>query len=195
MAKLYFNYAAMNAGKSTILLQSSYNYQERGMHTLLLKPKVDDRSANAAHIASRIGLTALADCFAPEDDLEAHILKAHTEQPIDCVLIDEAQFLSKEQVWQLSRVSDAHRIPIMCYGLRTDFQGELFPGSMALLAIADDIRELRTLCWCGRKATMTLRLDGAGQPVMEGAQVEIGGNEKYMSLCRKHWVKKEIRRA
>jgi len=193
MAKLYFNYAAMNAGKSTILLQSSYNYKERGMHTLLLKPVIDDRGSKADHIASRIGITAQADCFGPEDNLETHILASHKTKPLDCVLLDEAQFLTKEQVWQLSRVSDQHRIPVMCYGLRTDFRGELFPGSMALLAIADDIRELRTLCWCGRKATMTLRLDGSGQAVTEGDQVEIGGNEKYMSLCRKHWVSKCVK--
>jgi len=195
MAKLYFNYAAMNAGKSTILLQSSYNYHERGMHTLLLKPIIDTRAENDDHIASRIGLTAKADCFCPEADLEAHILKAHGEKAIDCVFIDEAQFLSVEQVWQLARVADDHRIPVMCYGLRTDFQGELFPGSQALLAVADDIRELRTLCWCGKKATMTLRMDGSGKAVTQGDQIEIGGNDRYISLCRKHWLAKGIRQA
>ncbi len=192
MAKLYFNYAAMNAGKSTILLQSSYNYRERGMHTLLLKPAVDDREAKWDHIASRIGLEAQADCFEPDQDLEAHIKSAHDAQPLDCVLVDEAQFLTEAQVWQLSRVSDHHGIPVMCYGLRTDFQGALFPGSKALLAIADDLRELRTLCWCGKKAIMTLRIDASGKPVIEGEQVEIGGNDRYMSLCRKHWVAKTI---
>lgn len=193
MAKLYFNYAAMNAGKSTILLQSSYNYHERGMQTLLMKPVIDTRDENSDHIASRIGLTAKADCFHKGEDLEAHIAEAHIQNPIDCVFVDEAQFLTKEQVWQLSRVADVHRIPVMCYGLRTDFQGEMFPGSSALLAIADDIRELRTLCWCGRKATMTLRIDGSGKAVTEGDQVEIGGNDRYKSLCRKHWVTKTVR--
>lgn len=181
----------MNAGKSTILLQSSHNYHERGMRTLLLKPVVDDRDGNAKYITSRIGLKAEADCFNPGDDLEHHILTAHKENPVNCVLVDESQFLMTEQVWQLSRIADIHRIPVMCYGLRTDFQGELFPGSMALLAIADDIRELRTLCWCGRKAIMTLRIDASGHAVTQGAQVEIGGNDRYISLCRKHWVTKE----
>ena len=193
MAKLYFNYAAMNAGKSTILLQSSYNYHERGMQTLLLKPAIDNRENLVDHIKSRIGIKAEADCFQPGDDLEAHILRAHEQKPLDCVLVDEAQFLSVDQVWQLSRVADNHRIPVMCYGLRTDFQGELFPGSMALLAVADDIRELRTLCWCGKKATMTLRIDASGKAVTQGEQVEIGGNDRYISLCRKHWIAQDVR--
>jgi len=193
MAKLYFNYAAMNAGKSTILLQSSYNYHERGMQTLLMKPVIDTRDALADHIASRIGLKARADCFKDDDDLESHIKEVHADTPLDCVFVDEAQFLTKVQVWQLSRVADVHKIPVMCYGLRTDFQGELFPGSSALLAIADDIRELRTLCWCGRKATMNLRVDGSGKAVTEGDQVEIGGNNRYKSLCRQHWVSKTVR--
>ncbi|WP_409433350.1 thymidine kinase [Litorimonas sp. RW-G-Af-16] len=187
MSKLYFNYAAMNAGKSTILLQSSYNYIERGMHTLLLKPAIDNRENADTQILSRIGLNAEADVFQTETDLEQYILEAHGAKPIDCVLIDEAQFLTRDQVWQLSHVSDDHRIPIMCYGLRTDFAGRLFPGSQALLAIADDLREIRTLCWCGRKATMTLRVDSKGEAVTKGRQVEIGGNERYVSLCRKHW--------
>jgi len=184
----------MNAGKSTILLQSSYNYHERGMHTLLLKPLIDTRAEND-DIASRIGLTAKADCFCPKTDLEAHILKSHDERAIDCIFIDEAQFLSVEQVWQLARIADDYRIPVMCYGLRTDFQGELFPGSQALLAIADDIRELRTLCWCGKKATMTLRMDRSGKAVTQGHQIEIGGNDRYISLCRKHWRVQDIRQA
>lgn len=195
MAKLYFNYAAMNAGKSTILLQSSYNYHERGMQTLLMKPVIDNRDSKADHIASRIGLTAIADCFEKSDNLEDRITAVHAERPLNCVFVDEAQFLTKEQVWELSRVADIHKIPVMCYGLRTDFQGEMFPGSSALLAIADDIRELRTLCWCGRKATMTLRIDEAGEAVTEGDQVEIGGNDRYMSLCRKHWVTKTVKSA
>lgn len=193
MAKLYFNFSAMNAGKSTILLQSSYNYHERGMNTLLLKPVIDSRDAKADHISSRIGLEAKADMFTPQDDLEAHIVKAHTVSPLDCVLLDEAQFLSKEQVWQLSRVGDDYGIPVMCYGLRTDFKGELFPGSAALLAIADVIREIRTLCWCGKKATMTLRIEKDGSAVTQGEQVEVGGNDRYVSLCRKHWRAKKIK--
>jgi len=192
MAKLYFNFSAMNAGKSTILLQSSYNYYERGMHTLLLKPALDNRDDKTELITSRIGLEAKADLFTDEDDLEAHILAAHSEKPINCVLLDEAQFLTHEQVWQLSRVSDDHRIPIMCYGLRTDFLGQLFPGSAALLALADDIREIRTLCWCGKKATMNMRVDASGQAVTQGEQIEVGGNERYITLCRKHWRDKHI---
>ncbi len=192
MAKLYFNFSAMNAGKSTILLQSSYNYFERGMHTLLLKPALDDRDEKFEQISSRIGLEAKADLFTAEDDLEAHILASHASKPINCVLLDEAQFLTHDQVWQLSRVSDDHRIPIMCYGLRTDFQGNLFPGSAALLAIADDIREIRTLCWCGKKATMNMRVDGDGKAVTTGEQIEVGGNERYITLCRKHWREQHI---
>ena len=195
MAKLYFNFSAMNAGKSTILLQSSYNYFERGMHTLLLKPALDDRDDKKQFISSRIGLEAEADLFSDEDDLEAHILASHAKKPINCVLLDEAQFLTHEQVWQLSRVSDDQRIPIMCYGLRTDFMGQLFTGSAALLALADDIREIRTLCWCGKKATMNMRVDGAGQAVTHGAQIEVGGNERYITLCRKHWRDKHINAA
>ena len=192
MAKLYFNFSAMNAGKSTILLQSSYNYFERGMHTLLLKPIIDNRDDSGALITSRIGLEARADTFCEEIDLEKHILKSHQEKRIDCVLLDEAQFLTRDQVWQLARVTDDHGIPIMCYGLRTDFQGRLFPGSAALLAIADDIREIRTLCWCGRKATMNMRVDATGGAVTEGDQVEVGGNERYITLCRRHWREKLI---
>lgn len=192
MAKLYFNFSAMNAGKSTILLQSSYNYYERGMHTLLLKPVIDDRDGQTHLITSRIGLEAVADTFSEEDDLEAHILKRHNEKAIDCVLLDEAQFLTRNQVWQLSQVSDDHRIPIMCYGLRTDFKGSLFPGSAALLALADDIREIRTLCWCGKKATMNMRVTEGGEAVTEGEQIEVGGNDRYITLCRKHWRAKEI---
>jgi len=192
MAKLYFNFSAMNAGKSTILLQSSYNYFERGMHTLLLKPVIDNREDSGSSITSRIGLESKADTFCEEIDLEKHILKSHKEKRIDCVLLDEAQFLTRDQVWQLARVSDDHGIPIMCYGLRTDFQGRLFPGSAALLAIADDIREIRTLCWCGRKATMNMRVDATGGAVTEGDQVEVGGNERYITLCRRHWREKLI---
>lgn len=191
MAKLYFNYSAMNAGKTTIMLQSSYNYHERGMRTLLMKPSVDTRETARAEIISRIGLSAEADLIRPEDDLEAHILQAHEKAPLNCVLIDEAQFLSEDQVWQLARVADEMRLPVMCYGLRTDFRGKLFPGSAALLAVADNIKEIKTLCWCGRKATMTLRVSKSGAAVTRGKQVEIGGNDRYITLCRKHWLAKD----
>ena len=195
MAKLYFNYSAMNAGKTTILLQSSYNYHERGMRTLLIKPSVDTRETEQAEIMSRIGLAADANLVGPKDDLIKHISAAHKDAPLDCVLVDEAQFLTEKQVWQLSHVADNMRLPIMCYGLRTDFQGNLFPGSAALLAIADNIKEIKTLCWCGRKATMTLRVSRTGKAVTRGAQVEIGGNDRYVTLCRKHWVAKETQAA
>ena len=185
MAKLYFCYASMNAGKSTILLQAAYNYRERGMTPMLFTAALDDR-AGLCRIASRIGLEAEALMFAEGDDL-FEVIKADTK-PCDAVLIDEAQFLSEAQVWQLARVADELSIPVLCYGLRTDFQGKMFPGSAALLAIADTLREIRTICWCGSKATMVLRLDTDGKPVTEGAQVAIGGNESYVSLCRKHWL-------
>lgn len=192
MAKLYFNYGAMNAGKSTILLQAAYNYEERGMRTLLLKPEIDNRSPDSDAIASRIGIQGQADVFCKNTDLEAYIIQKSKDAPLNCVLLDEAQFLSKEQVWQLSRVADATKIPIMCYGLRTDFKGELFTGSAALLAIADNIKEIKTLCWCGRKATMTLRIASDGQADTAGTQIEIGGNERYISLCRRHWAAERI---
>lgn len=187
MAKLYFNYSAMNAGKSTILLQASHNYQERGMATLLLTAQLDTR-AGVGHIASRIGLQADAHLFNSETDLAALISDAHSNSALSCVLVDEAQFLSPEQVWQLAQISDALNIPIMCYGLRTDFQGKLFPGSATLLAIADNLREIRTICHCGRKATMVVRQSADGKIAKSGAQIEIGGNDKYISLCRKHWA-------
>lgn len=186
MAKLYFSYASMNAGKSTILLQASYNYRERGMTTLLFTAAFDDR-AGVGRIASRIGFDAQAELYAPGDDLYARIATAREEGPLDCVFFDEAQFLTTEQVWQLARVADRLGIPVMCYGLRTDFQGKLFPGSAELLAIADDLREIRTICECGRKATMVVRLDGDGNVALEGDQVFIGGNDSYVSLCRRHW--------
>ena len=186
MAKLYFSYAAMNAGKSTILLQASHNYQERGMHTLLLTARLDDR-VGEGKIGSRIGLQAPALVFSQDTDMMAAIGAAHDQKPVGCVMVDEAQFLSDGQVWQLSRVADDMRIPVMCYGLRTDFQGNLFPGSARLLAIADVIREIRTICHCGSKATMVVRQDEQGAVIREGAQIEIGGNERYISLCRRHW--------
>lgn len=186
MAKLYFNYSAMNAGKSAILLQAAHNYRERGMHVLLMKPEVDRREG-AGTIRSRIGLSAPADTFGPETDLEAHILDHHARKPLACVLIDEAQFLTRDQAWQVARVSDGAGIPVLCYGIRTDFRGELFAGSAVLLAIADSLREIRTICWCGRKASMVARVGPDGVVVREGTQVEIGGNERYASLCRAHW--------
>ncbi|MEP4031770.1 thymidine kinase [Roseibium polysiphoniae] len=192
MAKLYFNYSSMNAGKSTVLLQASYNYEERGMNTLLLIAALDDR-AGKGKIASRIGLGADADIFSNDDDLFAHVEQARSERDIHAIFVDEAQFLSEEQVWQLARVADTMRIPVMCFGLRTDFQGKLFPGSAALLALADNLKEIKTICWCGRKATMVARMDASGQVVEEGDQVVIGGDETYVSLCRNHWSERQLK--
>lgn len=192
MAKLYFNYSAMNAGKSTILLQASHNYVERGMDTMKLTARLDDREGRTGVISSRIGISDDADKFAEGDDLLGLVRARHQAAPINCVLVDEAQFLTKDQVWQLASVADDLGIPVMCYGLRTDFQGELFPGSATLLAVADNLREIRTICWCGSKATMVVRLDQDGKPIDEGDQVEIGGNDKYISLCRKHWLSRDL---
>jgi len=186
MAKLYFYYAAMNAGKSTVLLQSSHNYRERGMHTLLFTPAIDNRHGEG-RIRSRIGLDAGAIPLQASDDILTRVSTEHARQPVACVLVDEAQFLTPTQVWQLSDVADRLGIPVPCYGLRTDFQGQLFPGSAALLGIADDLTELKTICHCGRKATMNLRVDAQGRGVREGAQVEIGGNERYVAMCRRHY--------
>jgi thymidine kinase len=186
VAKVYFYYSAMNAGKSTVLLQSSHNYRERGLRTLLFTPAIDTRHG-AGRIASRIGLAADAIALSPADDLLANVRTAHGAAPIACVLIDEAQFLTAAQVWQCSDIADTLGIPVLCYGLRTDFQGQLFPGSAALLAIADDLTELKTICQCGRKATMNLRIDAHGRGVREGAQVEIGGNDRYIAMCRRHF--------
>jgi thymidine kinase len=186
MAKLYFHYATMNAGKSTLLLQAAHNYRERGMNTLLYTARFDDR-AGSGKIGSRIGLTAEARTFGGDTDLFSEIGEHLEHENLHCLFLDEAQFLSGEQVWQLARVADRLGIPVMCYGLRTDFQGKLFPGSKALLAIADDLREVRTICRCGRKATMVVRLGADGKVVKDGAQVEIGGNDRYVSLCRQHF--------
>ncbi|MCR2833138.1 thymidine kinase [Parerythrobacter lacustris] len=186
MAKLYFYYASMNAGKSTTLLQADFNYRERGMATMLWTAALDDRS-DGKPIASRIGLEAGANLFEPDTDLWARVMAAHRAEPLHCVLIDEAQFLTKDQVWQCARLADEARIPVLCYGLRTDFLGELFPGSAALLGIADSLTELKAICHCGRKATMNLRVDASGAAVKQGAQTEIGGNDRYVSLCRKHF--------
>lgn len=191
MAKLYFNFSAMNAGKSTLLLQASYNYQERGMRSLLFTAALDDRT-KVGEISSRIGLRSDALIFDANLDLFACIEDQIAKQDIHAVFIDEAQFLSEVQVWQLARVADHLRIPVMAYGLRTDFQGEMFPGSAALLAIADILREVRTICWCGSKATMVARLDENGHIVEEGDQVVIGGEESYISLCRKHWQLRQL---
>lgn len=186
MAKLYFQYSTMNAGKSTLLLQASHNYRERGMETYLLTAQLD-RRAGAGRIASRIGIGEEADTFATDADLFAKITARLERGKIACVFIDESQFLSEAQVWQLARAVDDLRVPIMCYGLRVDFMGKLFPGSAALLALADEMREVRTICHCGKKATMVVRQDQDGKALKEGAQVQIGGNETYVSLCRKHW--------
>jgi len=187
MAKLYFYYASMNAGKSTTLLQADFNYRERGMQTMLWTALLDDRGEDKA-IESRIGLGADAHRYGPDTDLWGQVSAAHELEPLDCVLVDEAQFLTKAQVWQLARLADEAGIPILCYGLRTDFQGELFPGSAALLGIADALVELKAVCHCGRKATMNLRVDASGAPVSEGAQTEIGGNDRYVALCRRHFT-------
>ena len=183
MAKLYFNYSSMNAGKTTVLLQSAHNYRERGMNPLLFTPKLDDRYGSGL-IKSRIGLQAMATIFTSEDDLYEFTREQLEQQNIHCVLVDEAQFLSREQVYQLTEIVDRLNIPVLCFGLRTDFQGELFEGSTHLLAWADELSEIRTICHTGRKATMVVRLDDKGYALKEGAQVEIGGNERYVSVSR-----------
>ena len=186
MSKLYFYYSAMNAGKSTVLLQSSYNYHERGMRTLLFTPSIDTR-AGVGMIASRIGLSSSAIPLKPTDNLFEAVRSAHAESAVACVLVDEAQFLTREQVVQASDIADTLRIPVLCYGLRTDFQAKLFPGSAELLGLADNLIELKTICHCGRKATMNLRVDPNGKAVREGAQVETGGNDRYVAMCRRHF--------
>jgi thymidine kinase len=186
MAKLYFHYSTMNAGKSTLLLQASHNYHERGMQTYLITAQLDTR-AGQGRIGSRIGIGADADTFAPDEDVFSKIKDRLDQGPCACVFVDEAQFLSPQQVWQLARVVDDLNVPIMCYGLRVDFQGKLFPGSATLLALADEMREIRTICHCGKKATMVIRQDETGQAITDGAQIQIGGNETYVSLCRRHW--------
>lgn len=186
MAQLYFYYSAMNAGKSTSLLQSSYNYRERGMNTLVMTASIDNRYGTGK-VASRIGIETEARVFADDDNLTEMITQVCQQQTLHCILIDESQFLSKEQVRQLTYVVDILDIPVLCYGLKTDFQGELFSGSQYLLAWADKLVELKTICHCGRKANMVVRLDGEGKPMKEGEQVAIGGNESYESVCRKHF--------
>jgi thymidine kinase len=188
MAKLYFYFSAMNAGKSTTLLQSSYNYRERGMQTLLLTPSIDTRYQSGM-IHSRIGLSQSALIFQKDDDLYQLFIAQH--QPYACVLIDEAQFLTRNQVHQLTEITDQLAVPVLAYGLRTDFRGELFEGSHYLLAWADELIELKTICHCGRKATMILRLNEQGEVVLDGEQVLIGGNNTYTSTCRKHYKMRE----
>ncbi|WP_299929750.1 thymidine kinase [uncultured Pelagimonas sp.] len=186
MAKLHFQYSTMNAGKSTLLLQAAHNYNERGMQTYLLTASFDDR-AGAGKIGSRIGLSREADLFDSKADLFSKIKTRLDQGPVACIFVDEAQFLTRDQVWQLARVVDDLSVPVMAYGLRVDFRGELFPGSAALLALADEMREVRTICHCGRKATMVIRQDDQGRALVDGEQVQIGGNETYVSLCRRHW--------
>lgn len=193
MAKLYFYYSSMNAGKSTTLLQSSFNYRERGMETMLWTAAIDDRYERGL-IVSRIGLEAKAHLFDAATDLFAPISARHARTPLSCVLVDEAQFLNAAQVWQLAAVADRLAIPVLCYGIRTDFQGQLFEGSAALLGLADTLTEIKTICECGRKATMNLRVDGQGRPIREGEQTEIGGNDRYVALCRRHFVEKRSAR-
>lgn len=185
MAKLYFSYAAMNAGKSTMLLQAAYNYRERGMRALLLTSALYTEGG-VGMIRSRLGVASEAETFTGTDDLYDRVREHGHSGKVDCVFIDEAQFLTDDQVWQLARVADRLKIPVMAFGLRTDFQGKLFPGSMALLAIADELREIRTICHCGHKATMVVRRDMEGRPLTQGSQVSIE-KSVYVSLCRRHW--------
>ena len=189
MAKLYFYYAAMNAGKSTTLLQADFNYRERGMETMLWTAAFDDRSGHGT-IGSRIALSAPAATYSAETDMFVEIVAELLKRKLDCILVDEAQFLSRDQVIHLCRVTDELKIPVLCYGLRTDFQGNLFPGSAALLALADSLIELKAVCECGRKATMNLRVDADGHAVAAGAQTEIGGNDRYVALCRRHFFER-----
>ncbi|KKJ77611.1 thymidine kinase [Kiloniella litopenaei] len=186
MAKLYFYYSSMNAGKSTVLLQSSYNYQERGMGTLLFTAALDDRYGKGK-ISSRIGLQAEALIYGKDDDLLQMTKEEIKQREVNCVFVDESQFLSKAQVYQISEIVDDLNIPVLAYGLRTDFQGNLFEGSQQLLAWADVLHELKTICHCGSKATMVMRVDENGTPIQEGSQVEIGGNDRYVPVCRKHF--------
>jgi thymidine kinase len=186
MAKLYYNYSTMNAGKSTLLLQAAHNYREGGMQTYLVTAQFDNR-AGQGRIASRIGIGEEADTFGPGEDMFAKIAARLAQGQVACIFIDECQFLSKEQVWQLARAVDDLGVPVMCYGLRVDFQGNLFAGSAALLAWADEMREVRTICHCGKKATMVVRKGPDGRALRDGDQVVIGGNETYVSMCRRHW--------
>ena len=187
MAKLYFYYSSMNAGKSTTLLQADFNYRERGMETMLWTAALDNRVASGV-ITSRIGLQSAAHIFDADTDLFEAVAAEQGKRALSCVLVDEAQFLSKEQVFDLAAIADDLGIPVLCYGLRTDFQAELFPGSAALLGLADALIEIKAVCHCGRKSTMNLRVDAEGKAVKEGAQTEVGGNDRYEALCRKHFM-------
>ena len=191
MAKLYFNYSSMNAGKSTALLQANHNYHERGMKTKMFTYSGDNRFEKNK-IVSRIGISADSNAFSESTDLFQNLIEDKEQKKIKCVLIDEAQFLKKEQVAQLGRIVDELDIAVLAFGIRTDFQGELFEGSKYLLAWADNLKEIKTVCWCGRKATMVVRLDSEGKILSEGLQLEIGGNEKYVPLCRAHFNKKDL---
>ena len=191
MAKLYFNYSSMNAGKSTMLLQANHNYKERGMNTVIYTSSIDNRYGKK-EIVSRIGLKAESNIFSDSTDIYKEIINFNKEKKIDCVLIDEAQFLNKDQVTQLGQIVDELDIPVLTFGIRTDFKGNLFEGSEYLLAWADNLKEIKTVCHCGRKATMVLRLDKRGNVIEEGDQIEVGGNEKYVSICRKHFYEKNI---
>lgn len=189
MAQLYFYYAAMNAGKSTSMLQSAYNYREQGMHVLVLTAAIDNRYG-VGKVTSRIGLQSEALLFKPDTDLCCLFQQATRDVHVHCILVDEAQFLNEQQVRQLTKIVDKFDTPVLCYGLRTDFKGDLFPGSQCLLAWADKLIELKTVCFCGRKATMVVRLDADGQPLQAGDQVAIGGNDIYQSMCRAHFAEK-----
>jgi thymidine kinase len=186
MAKLYFYYSSMNAGKSTALLQASYNYQERGMNTLVLTPSIDNRYG-AGKVTSRIGLQADAEVIGPTEDVFEKVKTASESGSLHCVLVDEAQFLSKAQVQQLGMISDHLNLPVLAYGLRTDFRGEPFEGSKYLLALADNLKEIKAICHCGSKATMVVRLDDDGHAITSGDSVAIGGNDQYVSMCRLHF--------
>lgn len=186
MAKLYFYYSAMNAGKSTTLLQAAHNYQERGLRVLLLTPQLDTRDGVGV-IQSRIGLRQEAVSFSQTDPLLEICRRHHREKPVQCVLVDEAQFLTRQQVFDLGEVADSLDIAVLSYGLRTDFRGNLFEGSQHLLAWADVLTEIKTICHCGRKATMVLRIDSSGRPIRGGEQIKVGGNESYVSVCRRHF--------
>ncbi|MBM38151.1 MAG: thymidine kinase [Woeseia sp.] len=186
MAKLYFYYSSMNAGKSTALLQSSYNYKERGMKTMVFSPFVDNRYGEGK-VTSRIGINASAISFKEDDNVFAVIERKHLKESLSCILVDEAQFLTRDQVFQLGDVTDKLNIPVLAYGLRTNFQGEPFEGSKYLLAWSDNIEEIKAICHCGKKATMVLRVDKNGNTITKGSEVKIGGNNRYISVCRKHF--------
>ena len=191
MAKLYFNYSSMNAGKSTMLLQANHNYKERGMNTVIYTSSIDNRYGKK-EIVSRIGLKAESNIFSDSTDIYKEIINFNKEKKVDCVLIDEAQFLNKDQVTQLGQIVDELDIPVLTFGIRTDFKGNLFEGSEYLLAWADNLKEIKTVCWCGRKATMVVRINDKNEIISEGEQIEIGGNERYVPLCRSHFVSKNL---